>query len=110
MAILLIRDFLLNLLPAGYSDGSMLWHLSLQTEAGNLLMSRSVVAQMYEDCEALRGRAELPPQAELAAAALQKAQEGGERNAALIAYCQVRLGSAFVSLQEWSAAQAQACE
>jgi hypothetical protein len=56
--VLFVNDAIVNLLPVGYSDGSMLFHLILWTDPGRLLISRSVVAQIREDATVLQHQAD----------------------------------------------------
>jgi tetratricopeptide (TPR) repeat protein len=105
--ILFVNDAIVNLLPLGYSDGSMLFHLILWTEPGKLLISRSVVAQIREDALMLHGRGEFEKKVDLWNCALQQAQAGGAANSMLIAFCHAQLGAAFYSTKDFPAAEVE---
>jgi tetratricopeptide (TPR) repeat protein len=49
LAILFAADFATNLLPIGYSDGSMLWHLLLWTKHGQDLYASLLASKTHED-------------------------------------------------------------
>src|SRR5439155_8031236 len=73
------------LLPMGYSDGSMLFHLGLGTSAGKLLNGRLILAKLVADAEAYHRRAEFYKETQLRERALEMTKNGGERNDIAIA-------------------------
>jgi tetratricopeptide (TPR) repeat protein len=105
--VLFVNDAIINLLPVGYSDGSMLLHLILWTGPGRLLISRSVVAQIREDAVLLHGQGNFAKKVELWRGALEQAQVGGARNSMLIAFCHAQLGASLYSTEDFPAAEAE---
>src|SRR5439155_26009826 len=89
------------LLPMGYSDGSMLFHLGLGTSAGKLLNGRLILSKLAADAEAYHQRAEFYKETELGERALETAKKAGEGNAIRIASCHQGLGQAKLSIEDW---------
>lgn len=107
LCVIFLFDGVVNLIPVGYSDGSMLLHLILWTPAGRLLIGRSRITQIREDADAFHGQAEYAKEAELWSAELEEARQGGEQNAFAIAFCHERLAHARHSMKDWPAAEAE---
>ena len=93
-----------SLLPVGYSDGSMLWHLGLRTAAGELLSGRIMLQKLTADAEAYHQRAEYYKETQLRERALEMMKQGGEGNALAIARCHMQLGHAKLSIDDWPGA------
>jgi len=107
ICVLSVFDCVLNLVPAGYSDGSMLFHLILWTRHGQGLIQHLQAAQMHEDADACHKQADYEKEVELREAALRRAQEGGEESALAIAASHHSLGHARKSLGDWPGAEAE---
>jgi tetratricopeptide (TPR) repeat protein len=105
--VLSIFDCFINLLPVGYSDGSMLFHLILWTRHGQALLNQLQAAQTNEDADVCHKRADFEREVELREAALARAQEGGEGNAVVTALCYQSLGHARLALEDWSGAASE---
>jgi tetratricopeptide (TPR) repeat protein len=106
LSVIFLWDGIANLIPLGYCDGSMLFHLILGTPAGRALINLSALGQVREEAESLRGQADFGKAAELWSAALDRARACGERNAFAIAFCHERLGYARHLSGDWPAAEA----
>jgi hypothetical protein len=106
-AVLALWYALISIIPIGYSDGSMLFHLVLRTHAGRLLLDNVVLAQLDEEAAASRGRADLDKQVVLREQMLNRALKGGEANAMMIAICHQQVGSAKLCLEDWIGAQTE---
>jgi len=96
-----------NLIPLAYSDGTMLLHLIRWTPAGRLLLERKRVSQMTEAAEACHGRAAFDEEIEVREAMLQRALSFGKDNAFTIAVCHQALGTAYLLVDDWPAAEVQ---
>jgi tetratricopeptide (TPR) repeat protein len=94
-----------NLIPLGYCDGSMLFHLILGTPAGRLLLEHKRIMQIAEDAEACHGRAEFYQEIELHEAMLARAVASGKDNAFTIAACHQALGSGYANVGDWPSAE-----
>jgi tetratricopeptide (TPR) repeat protein len=91
-----------NLVPAGYSDGTMLFQLIFQTTAGRLLLENYRIHRLDEESSACRDRADFRKVIELKEEMLRLALAFGNRNAWMIAACHQDLGSACVAIDEWA--------
>jgi tetratricopeptide (TPR) repeat protein len=107
ICVLALFDGVLNLLPVGYSDGSMLFHLILWTRHGRVLIGHLQAAQMHEDADGYHKQADFEKEVELREAALRCALEGGEGGAVAIALCHQSLGHARLALEDWPGAEAE---
>jgi tetratricopeptide (TPR) repeat protein len=94
-----------NLIPVGYCDGTMLFHLILNTPAGRLLLDHRRVTEIQEEAIACHDRADFEKEIALKQAMLDRALEAGPENAFVIAACHQALGSAYVQIDEWTAAE-----
>jgi tetratricopeptide (TPR) repeat protein/Zn-dependent protease len=94
-----------NLIPVGYCDGTMLYHLILWTPAGRILLDRKRVLQMEQEATALHGRAAFEEEIALRTAMLDRSLAFGQENAFMIAACHQALGSAFVLVDDYPAAE-----
>jgi hypothetical protein len=96
-----------SLTPLGYSDGSMLFHLALQTVPGRQLMNRILLTQVQEDAEACHGRANFEEEVKLREKGLRLALEDGPGSALLVAVWHQTLGSAKMACDDWPGAVAE---
>jgi tetratricopeptide (TPR) repeat protein len=96
-----------NLMPVGYSDGSMLFHLILGTEPGRALLARHRAETLQEEATELHERAEYEKEIELKRQILERVIEAGEGNAMAIAICRQKLGHAYLAAEDWPAAEAE---
>lgn len=106
-AVLGVCCAITSLLPFGYSDGAMLYHLLRGTPAGQQLFNSfklSLVQQQADDCHE---RAEFDKEVEVRGEALRGALEGGEQNAMAIALCRQSLGHAKLACEDWLGAEAE---
>src|SRR5689334_7057818 len=94
-----------NLIPAGYSDGTMLWHLVLWTRPGKELISRSVLSRFYADAEEYHYQTDFDREIEVCQQALRLAQMEVRESPLLVALCHQRLGHAHLAAQSWHAAE-----
>jgi tetratricopeptide (TPR) repeat protein len=106
ISVMGIFDGLFNLVPVGYSDGSMLFHLILWTRHGKALLNQIQALQIQEEADACHKRADFEKEVELREAALLRAQQGGEGSAVAIALCHQALGHARLAVEDWSGAEA----
>jgi len=96
-----------NLIPLGYCDGTMLFHLIRWTPAGRLLLDRQRVAQMGQDADGCHGLADFDREIELKEAMLRRSLAVGPDNAFMIAACHQTLGTAYGVVGDWPAAEFQ---
>ncbi len=96
-----------NLVPLGYCDGSMLWHLIRWTPAGRLLVDRVRVNMLGEQAELCHGRADFDREIELKETMLQRSLASGRTNALMIAISHQSLGTAYTLVDDWPSAEAQ---
>ena len=96
---------LMSMIPVGYSDGTMLFHLILWTGPGQILIERLAIYQMLEDAEACHGRADFEKEVRLREMTLQQALQGKEDNAMTIAVCHQYLGHAKMAFEDWTGAE-----
>ena len=94
-----------NLIPLGYCDGTMLFHLILWTPAGRLLLDRKRVMQMGQEADDCHGQADFDKEIELKEAMLQRSLAFGQENAFMIAACHQALGTAYAVVDDWPAAE-----
>ncbi|HEV3330408.1 MAG TPA: M50 family metallopeptidase [Bryobacteraceae bacterium] len=107
IGVLAITDGVLNLVPAGYSDGSMLFHTILWTRHGQALINHLQAAQLNEDADVCHKQADFEKEVELREAAFTRAREGGDGSAVAIALCHQSLGHARLALEDWPAAEVE---
>ena len=106
LAVIFLFDAIVNLIPVGYCDGSMLLHLILWTRAGQLLIGRSGLGHLREDADTLQDQADFVKVVEIWTPALEQAKAGGEENVFATAFCHERLAYAHKALHDWPAAEA----
>ena len=94
-----------NLIPLGYCDGSMLFHLIFWTPAGRLLLDRKRVTQMGEEADAFHAQAAFDKEIEVKEAMLERSLAFGQDNAFMIAACHQMLGTAYSLVEDWPAAE-----
>ncbi|HKE28019.1 MAG TPA: site-2 protease family protein, partial [Bryobacteraceae bacterium] len=105
-AVLGIAGTIINLIPVGYSDGTMLLHLIRNTVPGRILLAKDAVAASEEKARDQYERAEFQKQVETARGMLERALEGGESNSMAIAISQQALGRALNAADDWAGAEA----
>ena len=98
---------LTSLIPVGYSDGSMLFHLLSWTGAGRILLSNQARAADQELAVAEHDRADFEKEAEIKRRMLDRALEGGPANSMAIAASHQTLGHALLAAEDWPAAEAE---
>jgi len=94
-----------NLIPVGYCDGSMLFHLILWTPAGRLLLDRKRVTQLGEEADEFHAQAAFDKEIEVKEAMLKRSLAFGQDNAFMIAACHQMLGTAYSLVEDWPAAE-----
>jgi tetratricopeptide (TPR) repeat protein len=94
-----------NLIPLGYCDGTMLYHIILWTPAGRLLLDRKRVLQIGTEADILHGKAAFEEEIALRKAMLDRSLEFGQDNAFMIAACHQALGSAYVLVDDYPGAE-----
>jgi tetratricopeptide (TPR) repeat protein len=94
----------LNLIPVGYSDGTMLFHLLFKTSSGEQLIVRQLVALTIEQQQRAWDRADFETHIEPLFAVLERARKAPDPLAA--AMCLQSIGLAYSFLQNWIEAQA----
>ena len=83
-----------NLLPAGYTDGTMLFHLILCTARGKELVARILSGQAHEDANERRTAGDHESTLTLRRAALNRLVEGGGHHPLELAIAHSELGLA----------------
>jgi tetratricopeptide (TPR) repeat protein len=106
-AVLGICHAVMNLVPLGYSDGAMLYHLVRETPAGRHLLNHLKFSLIQEQADAAHSRADFEKEVELRQAALLLAQECSQPNAMAIAFSHQALGHARLAFEDWPGAQAE---
>ena len=95
-----------NLVPLGVSDGSMLFHLLLNTRPGRQLLDGVVMLRIQEDADACHNQADFEKEVELRQSALQQASQTPDGNQTAVAMCHQRVGHANLAAHNWPAAEA----
>jgi len=90
-----------NLVPAGYSDGTMILHLARGTRRGQQLLELGVVNRQQEEAEACHGRACFEEEVAVRTAALRRLQATCPDHTIAIAFCHQRLGHALLAAEQW---------
>jgi tetratricopeptide (TPR) repeat protein/Zn-dependent protease len=93
-----------NLLPIGYCDGSMLFHLILNTKQGRLLLDLKRLQQLREQAQDCHGRAEFDKELVIKQSMLDLMSPYGGDSAMMNAICRQTLGSAHLLVGDWPAA------
>jgi tetratricopeptide (TPR) repeat protein len=106
-AALAFCDALISLMPFGYSDGSMLYHLIRRTEPGMQLLNSSRIAMGQEQAEVCHRSGDFQKEVELRAEALESARACGAGNAMAIAASHQALGHAKLEAEDWLGAEAE---
>jgi len=96
-----------NLVPLGYCDGAMLFHLILGTRAGMLLLEGSRYGRMEAQATECHHRADFDKEIEIRETMLQRALELGKENSLHIVACHHSLGWAYVCAEDWPSAEFQ---
>ena len=90
-----------NLTPLGYCDGSMLYHLILNTKRGRLLLQRKRVIRLEQEAEQAKAEANFQRELELKREMLERSLAFGADNAFAIAASYQALGSAYSRIEDW---------
>jgi Zn-dependent protease len=104
-AILGFLSTVLNLIPLGYSDGSMLLHLIRWTTPGRLLISAQFASAEDEKARECHNKADFAGEIEMKRAMLAEAESYGDANAMTIAASHQTLGHALFAARDWPAAE-----
>lgn len=91
-----------NLIPLGYCDGTMLFHLMFNTAPGRQLLQNYRIHQMDDEADDCHDRADFQKEIELKEEMLRRALAFGTGNALMIAACHQALGSSYVAIDEWA--------
>jgi tetratricopeptide (TPR) repeat protein len=102
---LFAADFVVNLLPIGYSDGTMLWHLVLWTEQGKQLYSKFNTSTLEDDAGLERHKFNFAVEAELRRNALAQVIARGNRASPDLARAYQALGWAQALLYDYAEAE-----
>ncbi len=94
-----------NLLPIGYSDGTMLFHLVLGTGRGRQLQELAVVNRLQEEADACHDGACFEQEVVKRQEALRRAESAGDDNTLAPAFCHRALGDALLSAEHWHLAE-----
>jgi tetratricopeptide (TPR) repeat protein len=94
-----------NLVPVGYSDGGMLFHLICNTRAGKQLLDRVLLQKLNAQAAQNHDRADFATEVAERTITLRKMQQGGERNRLAIALCHQSLGHARLACNDWPGAE-----
>jgi tetratricopeptide (TPR) repeat protein len=105
LSVVSLSSGVLNLIPVGYSDGSMLLHTICWTRAGKQLIRHTLLAAADEEGSLANDRADFQGLVDLFQSVLEEARQHGEESTVISALCHHRLGAAHVNLQDWTAAQ-----
>ncbi|HEY4360530.1 MAG TPA: M50 family metallopeptidase [Bryobacteraceae bacterium] len=79
MGALFLADFVTNLLPIGYSDGTMLFHTILWTEKGQNLYSKILGSTVHDDADRKRHEFNRVEELALRRTALEQAEARGNQ-------------------------------
>ncbi len=89
-----VADFVVNLLPIGYSDGTMLWHLILWTEKGKQLYSKFKTSTLHDDASHQRHQFNFAAAVEMRRKALEEVLARGDTASLDLARAYLAFGSA----------------
>ncbi|HEV2325534.1 MAG TPA: hypothetical protein VGS10_16400, partial [Terracidiphilus sp.] len=92
-----------NLVPVGYCDGTMLLNLVLWTRHGRELLNRVAFERLREDAQTAHDQADFEKQASLHEDALQQARTDSDR--LMMAASYQGLGHALLAQDEWHKAE-----
>lgn len=107
LSVIAFSDVVINLVPLGYSDGSMMFHLALMTRRGRVLLSRIHAERSREESEALHNRAEFDKAESLWNTTIEDAAKCGEGNALLVAFCHEYLARTKRAIGDWAGTEAE---
>jgi len=96
---------IIGMIPLGYSDGSMLFHLAFRTHAGQLLLDGSRIAQIGEDAELCQQQADFEKNLALKELMLRHAAARSQGNSMMLAICLQSLGYAKLVFEDWPGAE-----
>ncbi len=87
-----VASCLVNLIPIGYSDGSMLWHLAFWTKRGRHLISKLIAATLSDDADQQQRRFNFGAEAELRRRAIEHVLSSGMGSSPDLARAYQQLG------------------
>jgi len=96
---------IVNLIPVGCSDGSMLLHLIRWNVPGRLLIAQQLAASDEEQAKERHDEADFAGEIEIKRAMLSEAERAGDANSMAIAGCHQSLGYALYSAGDAPAAE-----
>ncbi len=102
---LFIADFMVNLIPLGYSDGTMLWHLALWTEKGRHLYSRMKSTTASDDAGQEHRQFDFAAEVVLRSAALEELLASSSGSSPDVGMAYQALGWAQYHLHDYANAE-----
>jgi tetratricopeptide (TPR) repeat protein len=103
LAILFVADFFVNLIPIGYSDGTMLLHLLLWTKHGRSLYAMNLSAKTHGDAAERLVRQDFAGEVELRQRALNQLLASGSPASLQLGHSYQALG--YAQLNHWQRKQ-----
>jgi tetratricopeptide (TPR) repeat protein len=103
LAILFVADFFVNLIPIGYSDGTMLLHLLLWTKHGRSLYAMNLSAKTHSDAAERLVRQDFAGEVELRQKALNQLLASGSPASLQLGHSYQALG--YAQLNHWQRKQ-----
>jgi tetratricopeptide (TPR) repeat protein len=100
-AALGLYDGIINLVPLGYSDGSMLFHLLLGTPEGGQLLDRQLLSRVHAEAQEHHGHADFAREV----ACWQRAINGFPSTFSAFGLCYQALGHARLATHDWPGAE-----
>lgn len=94
-----------NLVPLGYTDGTMLFHLILRTHRGEELIAKILESQNRQAAAEHKNAGDYQKSAALAREALQRLIERGETDPNRLAYEYLALGHTQLAAEQWRDAE-----
>jgi tetratricopeptide (TPR) repeat protein len=95
----------LNLIPIGYTDGTMLLHLILRTRRGEELIAKCLDSQIWQAADDRNAAIDYKGCAALKRTALERLLEQGEADPARLAEEYLGLGRMEVAAEQWREAE-----
>jgi tetratricopeptide (TPR) repeat protein len=99
-----------SLMPVGYSDGSMLFHLGLRTRSGQVLIHRLILSKLQADAEAYHQRAQFYKRAQVLEQMLELTSKARDENGVGTADCHDALGHTKFLIRDWPGAEREFLE
>ena len=91
-SLLFVADFIGNLIPLGYTDGTLLWHLILWTPKGREFSSAWFSAKHHEEADQLQSQVDFEHEAEMRRRVVEQAVAHGEQPSVELAHKFLELG------------------